>query len=303
MTSEKEHVFVFDPDQKAKIAKSPYVLEVIERASVYLRAGFPVHFSGPSGTGKTTLALALAASLERPIVLLHGNDEFVPSDLLGGNVGYRRRLLIDNFVHSVFKQDETMQASWVEGRLTTACRLGYTLVYDEFNRSRPESNNILLSILEEGILNMQGLHTDQQYLQVHPDFRAIFTSNPKEYAGVHQTPDALWERMITVNLGYFDRETELEIVFRRSGLDQQRVMQIVDLLCYIREAPDSSIKPTVRSSIRIAQLVQMLDLPVSGSNPKFRQICLDVLLSEASRSNGNVQEQALGFVAAALDVY
>jgi len=41
-----------------------------------------------------------------------------------------------------------MNTLWVDNRLTTACANGNTLIYDEFNRSRPEANNALLSVLE-----------------------------------------------------------------------------------------------------------------------------------------------------------
>ena len=56
------------------------------------------------------------------------------------------------------------------------------------------------------------------YVPVHPDFTAIFTSNPVEYAGVHQAQDALFERMVTIDLDAFDEATETAIVRARSGL-------------------------------------------------------------------------------------
>ena len=100
---------------------------------------------------------------------------------------------MDNFIHSVLKTEEEMKTLWMDNRLTTACRNGDTLIYDEFTRSRPEANNALLSVLSEGILNLPKLRRNGEgYLEVHPAFRAIFTSNPEEYAGVHKTQDALW---------------------------------------------------------------------------------------------------------------
>ena len=77
----------------------------------------------------------------------------------------------------------------MDNRLTTACRHGHVLIYDEFTRSRPEANNVLLSVLSEGLLNLPkpGCNGDG-YLDVHPNFRAIFTSNPQEYAGRPQEP-------------------------------------------------------------------------------------------------------------------
>ena len=90
-------------------------------------------------------------------MLIHGDDEFGSSDLVGNDMGYRKNRLVDQYVHSVLKEEETMRTLWVDNRLTTACRYGHTLVYDEFTRSRPEANNVLLSVLGEEILNLPKL--------------------------------------------------------------------------------------------------------------------------------------------------
>jgi len=135
---------------------TPYVEQITERALSYIQAGYPIHFSGPAGTGKTTLAFHVAAKLGRPVTLIHGDDEFASSDLVGRDAGYRKSKLIDNFIHSVLKTEEEMKSFWVDNRLTTACQNGDTLVYDEFNRSRPEANNAFLSVLSERILICPG---------------------------------------------------------------------------------------------------------------------------------------------------
>ena len=139
------------------------------RALAYLEAGIPVHLRGPSGSGKTTLALHLAAQLGRPVLLLVGDEEFATSDLVGAQSGYRYRKVVDRFIHSVLKYEEDAVQQWVENRLTTACREGFTLVYDEFTRSRPEANNVLLTVLEERLLILPGLARDEAYLKVHPE--------------------------------------------------------------------------------------------------------------------------------------
>ena len=87
---------------------TPQVQHIANRALAYLQAGYPVHFSGPAGTGKTTLALHVAALRGRPATLMHGDDEFGSSDLVGGEYGYRKSKLIDNFIHSVVKTEESM---------------------------------------------------------------------------------------------------------------------------------------------------------------------------------------------------
>ena len=126
-------------------------------------------------------------------MLLVGDDEFGSSDLVGSQAGFRHRRVVDNFIASVRKTEDDVTPRWVDNRLTIAAREGMTLVYDEFTRSRPEANNALLSVLEERVLvlpSRRGSGTD--FLRVHPDFVAIFTSNPAEYAGVHQAQDALF---------------------------------------------------------------------------------------------------------------
>jgi len=175
---------------------TPQVEDLVDRAVTYLDAGCPINFFGPAGTGKTTLALHVAARLGRPVTLVHGDDEFGSSDLVGNDMGYQRSRLVDNYIHSVVKEEEAVRTLWVDNRLTTACRYGHTLIYDEFTRSRPEANNVLLSVLSEGILSLPKLRcAGEGYLRVHPNFRAIFTSNPEEYAGVHRTQDAPLDRL------------------------------------------------------------------------------------------------------------
>ena len=215
---------------------APQVMRMTERALSYLKAGYPVHFSGPAGTGKTTLALHVAALRGRPVTLMHGDDEFGSSDLVGGDYGYRKSKLIDNFIHSVVKTEETMSTLWADNRLTTACKNGDTLIYDEFTRSRPEANNALLSVLEERLLTLPKRRPQGDgFLEVHPNFRAIFTSNPEEYAGVHRTQDALMDRLITIRVDYYDREAEVEITRAKSGLPRDQAEVIMDIVRELRE--------------------------------------------------------------------
>ena len=159
---------------------------MIERAFAYLEAGYPINLSGPAGTGKTTLALHVAAKFGRPVMLIHGDDEFGSSDLVGNDIGYRKNRLVDQYVHSVLKEEETMRTLWVDNRLTTACRYGHTLVYDEFTRSRPEANNVLLSVLGEEILNLPKLrYAGEGYLKVRSRLPGDFHLEPR---GIRRHP-------------------------------------------------------------------------------------------------------------------
>ena len=264
--------------------ETPYVTQVSERAEGYIRAGFPVHFRGPSGVGKTTMALHVAHQLGRPVMLMVGDDEFGSSDLVGSQAGYRRRRVVDNFIQSVRKTEDDVSPRWVDNRLTIACREGLTLVYDEFTRSRPEANNALLSVLEEKVLVLPAQRrAGTDYLRVHPDFTAIFTSNPAEYAGVHQAQDALFERIVTIDLGCFDEGSEVAIVQARSGVVEADALSIVRLVHACRQALGGTDRHTVRSAIVIARVVTQRGAVVRAGDPVFEQVCQDVLSSEAGR--------------------
>jgi gas vesicle protein GvpN len=268
----------------AQFVETPQVKAVAQRALCYLRAGYPVHFSGPAGTGKTTLALHVAALRGRPVAVMHGDDEFGSSDLVGSDYGYRKSRVVDNFIHSVVKTEENMSTLWTDNRLTVACKNGDTLVYDEFTRSRAEANNALLSVLEERILSLpkRRPHGDG-FIEVHPDFRAILTSNPEEYAGVHRTQDALTDRLITIQVDHFDRETEVAITLAKSGIPLAEAELIVDVVRDLRALGLTKQGPSLRACIMIARVTVQEKAHARSGDTVFGDVCRDVLGSLSAK--------------------
>jgi len=267
---------VIDKDQPGFV-QTDHVKGVLKRAMTYMDVGFPVHLSGPAGTGKTSIAMYLAAQIGRPVILIHGDDEFGTSDLIGGQYGYQRKKLVDNFVHSVLKSEEKVTPEWVDNRVTVACKHGFTLIYDEFTRSRPEANNVLLPILEEKILDLPAARGDNGYLRVSPQFRAIFTSNPEEYAGVHKAQDALKDRMISIRLNHYNRETEISIAKAKSGLPKKETAKVVDIVQSLRKNKENGFHPSIRASIMIAKVLKASNSIAKKNNSDFVDACMDVL--------------------------
>lgn len=267
-----------------RFVNTPSVERIIVRALRYLQSGYSIHLRGPAGTGKTTLALHLADLIARPLMLVYGDDEFKTSDLIGGQTGYTRKKVVDNYIHSVIKVEDEFRQNWTDSRLTLACREGFTLVYDEFNRSRPEVNNVLLSALEEKLLVLPPSNNRSEYLRVSPDFRAILTSNPEEYCGVHDTQDALMDRLITINIPEPDELTQQEILVQKAECDRASAVVVTRLVRAFRRKTQSEKISGLRSCLMIAKIAQEHEIPVAPENVDFRDVCSDILLSRASIS-------------------
>jgi len=270
---------------------TPYLKGLIERCLGYLNAGIPIELRGVAGVGKTSLAIHIAKQLARPIILLYGNDEFASGDLMGNFHGVRKKWVVDNYISTVTKKEESLQLQWIDGRFVSACRNGYTLIYDEFTRAKPETNNILLSALSEGVVELPNVKRNEKYVKVHPNFRIIFTSNQQEYAGVFNEQDALKDRILTVEMDSMDIETETAIVSSKSGLKKEDAEKVVKLFLGISQYLRSPNIISLRKSIMLAKIIKSMKIPIDYHNPKFVEACKDVLMSTFSKSTVNTPEK------------
>lgn len=123
---------------------------------------------------------------------------------------------------------------------------------------------------------------DEPYLRVDPNFTAIFTSNPEEYAGVHRSQDALRDRMITMDLDHFDYDTEVAIAQAKSKLGKPHAEIVVNIVRGLRESGKCEFAPTIRGCIMIAKTLKVMKLYPSRTDV-FTQMCQDILASETSR--------------------
>jgi len=260
------------------------------RIKLWLNTGYPVHLIGPTGCGKTSLAMHVANELGRPVVWINGDESITTTDLIGGYSQIEQESIRDKYVHNVFKSKDILKADWVDNPLALACKYGYTLVYNEFSRTKPAANNILLSVFEERILELPTKFGEERYIKVHPDFKAILTSNSVEYAGVHRPQDALLDRLVSIYMDYYSFDTEVNIVNAHTGLPKDDARKIVGVVRSLREKLPDAQKPGTRACIMIGQGLRALN---GQGNMNFEQLCIDVMATKTRSPMDLLEKQAL----------
>jgi MoxR-like ATPase len=139
------------------------------------------------GTGKTTLAKALARSLDAQFKRIQFTPDLLPSDILGV---------------SVFSQQD-QQFHFHEGPVFTDI-----LLADEINRASPRTQSALLEAMGENQVSVEGERRSLTEL-----FFVIATQNPVEFRGTYPLPEAQMDRFaMQFTLGYVTPEEEVAIL-------------------------------------------------------------------------------------------
>src|SRR3954470_2569211 len=139
------------------------------------------------GTGKTTLAKALAASIGARFARVQFTPDLLPSDILGV---------------SIFNERE-QQFEFRPGPVFTSI-----LLADEVNRASPRTQSALLEVMAEAQVSIDG-----RTHAMDPLFFVIATQNPVEFRGTYPLPEAQMDRFaMQFALGYVQPSEEVAIL-------------------------------------------------------------------------------------------
>jgi len=214
------------------------------------------------GTGKTTLAKALAASVGARFTRVQFTPDLLPADILGV---------------SIFNQRE-QTFEFRPGPVFTSI-----LLADEVNRASPRTQSALLEVMAESQASIEGETRAMDAL-----FFVMATQNPVEFRGTYPLPEAQMDRFaLCLSLGYVDADTEVAVLGAqeiehplarvRAAASREEVLAlkervrrvriageikhyIVELVRRTRSAPQVLLGCGPRASIALVQSAKALSL-------------------------------------------
>lgn len=180
------------------------------------------------GTGKTTLAKAIAGVIGGTVRRVQFTPDLLPSDITGVSVF--------NPVTGTF--------TFREGPAFTNL-----LVADEINRASPKTQAALLEVMEERHITNDGVSRP-----VPSPFMVVATQNPLDFQGTYPLPEVQLDRFaMRISLGYAPREAELELMARVEGdgivVAAPAVIDIIDFRHLVAACRTVSVTAPIRGYV------------------------------------------------------
>jgi len=195
--------------------------------------------TGNQGCGKSSLVRQFAAIYHRPMatfqigLLLESGQLFGQTRLKDGETYYREYLF-----------PKAIQTP------------GCIIHLEEINRTEsPHALNELFSVLSED----RSIWIDELgTVEVAPEVMFFATMNEgDEFTGTDMLDAALKDRFYRFHLEYLPEEVEKEVLLRKTGISEQKALQVLKLVNRIRNNKEMGITISVRHSLMIAEMVSL----------------------------------------------
>jgi len=202
--------------------------EVVQQALVCLLAEGHLLIEDVPGTGKTSLARALTASIRLEWNRIQFTPDLLPSDVTGV---------------SVFNQ-ATSAFEFRRGPI-----FANVVVGDEINRASPKTQSALLEVMEERTVT-----TDAKVYAVPRPFMVVATQNPIDMEGTYPLPEAQLDRfLMRLAVGYPSAEAEAEVLrHEKDGSSVANLVPVIepdDLLAMIDYVKTVEVAPAIEDYI------------------------------------------------------
>jgi len=198
------------------------------------------------GIGKTTLAKALARSIDCSFARIQFTPDLLPSDVTGINIYNQKEQQFEFRAGPVFHQ---------------------LLLADEINRATPRTQSSLLEAMQEKQVTIDG-----ETMALPGPFLVVATQNPIELEGTFPLPEAQLDRfLLQIQLGYPSLAEEEEILLRYERADPLQQLQpvadaatIVALQAQVREIHvNEDVRRYILAIVRTTREHEAVQLGVS----------------------------------------
>ncbi|MGQ9517159.1 MAG: AAA family ATPase [Anaerolineae bacterium] len=199
--------------------------EVVELALIALLCEGHLLIEDVPGIGKTTLAKALARSLDCQFSRIQFTPDLLPSDVTGISFFNQRTQSFEFRAGPIFAQ---------------------IVLADEINRATPRTQSALLEAMQERQVTIDG----QTYALLRP-FMVLATQNPIELEGTFPLPEAQVDRfLMRIALGYPDAQEENAILRRFAREDPLEPLEPAATSAQVLEAQRAVRQVHVEDSVR-----------------------------------------------------